>query len=61
MENTKTIQTQWMYSSEYSYEANMNNWIDAVNFERRGHNETLLTKDQGVMKFHEIYPKGDFS
>ena len=36
-------QTQWEYNPEYSYEANMNSWIDAVNFERKQHEEEVLS------------------
>lgn len=54
-------QKTWQYNSEYSYEANMSNWRDAVNFERKQYNETILTQEQAEMKFQEVYPKEDFN
>ena len=51
---------QWQYNSEFGYEANMSNWIDAVNFERRKHQETELTQEQAEMKFQEMYPMSDY-
>tara|TARA_R100001510_G_C7620740_1_gene181705 strand:- start:407 stop:607 length:201 start_codon:yes stop_codon:yes gene_type:complete len=51
---------QWQYNSEFSYEANMSNWIDAANFERRKHNETPLTQEQAEMRFQEMYPRSDY-
>ena len=39
-------QTTWQYNSEYSYEANMNSWRDAANFERKQYQEVLLTEEQ---------------
>jgi len=53
-------QTQWEYNPEYSYEANMNNWIDAVNFERKQHEEEVLSNKIAEMKFQEIYPRSDY-
>ena len=53
-------QQQWEYNSEYSYEANMSSWIDAANFERSNHNETLLTQEQAEMKFQEMYPRSEY-
>ena len=54
-------QKTWQYNSEYSYQANMSSWIDAVNFERKQYNETVLTQEQAEMKFQEVYPKEDFN
>ena len=51
---------QWQYNLEFGYEANMSNWIDAVNFERRKHQETELTQEQAEMKFQEMYPRSDY-
>ena len=51
---------QWQYNPEFSYEANMSNWIDAVNFERRKHQETELTQEQAEMRFQEMYPRSDY-
>ena len=51
----------WEYDISYSYEANQSNWIDAVNFERKQHNEVKLTQDQAEMKFKEIYLKEDYN
>ena len=51
---------QWQYNPEFGYEANMSNWIDAVNFERRKHQETELTQEQAEMKFQEMYPRSDY-
>tara|TARA_R100000995_G_scaffold64142_1_gene33280 strand:+ start:2191 stop:2379 length:189 start_codon:yes stop_codon:yes gene_type:complete len=51
---------QWQYNPEFSYKANMSNWIDAVNFERRKHIETELTQEQAEMKFQEMYPRSDY-
>ena len=53
-------QTMWQYNTEYSYEANMSSWIDAVTFERSRHNETKWTQDQAEMKFQEIYPRSEY-
>ena len=53
-------QKQWQYNLDYSYDANMSNWIDAVNFERRKHQETELTQQQAEMKFQEMYPRSDY-
>jgi len=53
-------QTMWQYNTEYSYEANMSSWIDAVTFERSRHNETKWTQDQAEMKFMEIYPRSEY-
>jgi len=57
----QTEQKTWQYNSEYSYQANMSSWIDAVNFERKQYNETVLTQEQAEMKFQEVYPKEDFN
>jgi hypothetical protein len=57
----QTEQKTWQYNPEYSYEANMSSWIDAVNFERKQYNETVLTQEQAEMKFQEVYPKEDFN
>jgi len=51
---------QWQYNPEYSYEANMANWIDAVHFERSANNETKLTQEQAEMKFQEMYPRSEY-
>jgi len=53
-------QYSWEYNPEYSYEANMSSWIDAVHFERSKYNETKLTNDQAEMKFMEIYPRSEY-
>lgn len=53
-------QTIWQYNPEYSYEANMNNWRDAANFERKQYQEALLTEEQAEMKFQEYYPRSDY-
>tara|TARA_E500000318_G_scaffold5105_1_gene5239 strand:- start:253 stop:438 length:186 start_codon:yes stop_codon:yes gene_type:complete len=53
-------QTMWQYNTEYSYEANMSSWIDAVTFERSRHSETKWTQDQAEMKFMEIYPRSEY-
>ena len=53
-------QTIWQYNPEYSYEANMNSWRDAANFERKQYQEALLTEDQAEMKFQEYYPRSDY-
>jgi hypothetical protein len=53
-------QTIWQYNPEYSYEANMNNWRDAANFERKQYQEVLLTEEQAKMKFQEYYPRSDY-
>ena len=53
-------QYPWEYNPEYSYEANMSSWIDAVHFERSKYNETKLTNDQAEMKFMEIYPRSEY-
>ncbi len=58
--NIETNEKQWEYNSEYSYEANMANWIDAVHFERSVNNETKLTQEQAVMKFQEMYPRSEY-
>ena len=60
MNNYVVEENQWQYNSEFSYEANMNNWVDAVNFERSKYNETLLTKEQAEMKFQELYPRSEY-
>jgi len=52
--------TTWQYKSEYSYEANMNSWIDAATFERNTYNETRWTKEQAEMKFQEMYPRSEY-
>ena len=57
----QTEQKTWQYNPEYSYQANMSSWIDAVNFERKQYNETVLTQEQAEMKFQEVYPKEDFN
>ena len=51
---------QWQYNPEFGYEANMSNWIDAVNFERRKHQETELTQEQAEMRFQEMYPRSEY-
>jgi|TARA_R100000278_G_C5402308_1_gene140017 hypothetical protein len=51
---------EWKYNPEYSYEANMANWIDAVHFERNVNNETQLTQEQAIMKFQEMYPRSEY-
>tara|TARA_R100000234_G_scaffold104199_1_gene73945 strand:+ start:832 stop:1020 length:189 start_codon:yes stop_codon:yes gene_type:complete len=56
----ETKEKQWEYNSEYSYEANMANWIDAVHFERSVNNETPLTQEQAEMKFQEMYPRSEY-
>tara|TARA_S200002703_G_C3676914_1_gene207897 strand:+ start:342 stop:527 length:186 start_codon:yes stop_codon:yes gene_type:complete len=53
-------QKTWQYNPDYSYQANMSSWIDAVNFERKQYNETILTREQAEMKFQEVYPKEDY-
>jgi hypothetical protein len=53
-------QTAWQYNLDYSYEANMNSWRDAANFERKQYHETLLTEEQAAMKFEEYYPRSDY-
>ncbi len=53
-------QTIWQYNPEYSYEANMNSWRDAANFERKQYQEVLLTEDQAEMKFQEYYPRSEY-
>ena len=53
-------QTIWQYNPEYSYEANMNSWRDAANFERKQYQEALLTEEQAEMKFQEYYPRCDY-
>lgn len=53
-------QNTWQYNPDYSYEANMSSWIDAVNFERKQYNELVLTREQAEMKFKEVYPKEDY-
>lgn len=50
----------WEYNPEYSYEANMSSWIDAVNFERKHYSEKQLTHEQGEMKFMEYYPRSEY-
>ena len=50
----------WEYNPEYSYEANMASWIDAVNFERKQYNEKQLTLEQAEMKFQEYYPRNEY-
>lgn len=50
----------WEYNPEYSYEANMSSWIDAVNFERKQYNEKQLTLEQAEMKFMEYYPRNEY-
>lgn len=54
------MQTTWQYNTDYSYDANMSSWIDAVTFERSRYNETKLTQDQAEMKFTELYPRSDY-
>ena len=56
----ETTEQQWQYNPEYSYEANMASWIDAVHFERSKHNETKLTQEQAEMKFQELYPRSEY-
>lgn len=56
----KAEQKTWQYNPEYSYAANMSSWVDAVNFERRRYNETMLTQEQAEMKFMETYPRSDY-
>ena len=58
--NIETNEKQWEYNSEYSYKANMANWIDAVHFERSVNNETPLTQEQAEMKFREMYPRSEY-
>jgi len=58
--NIETNEKQWQYNSEFNYEANMANWIDAVHFERSVNNETRLTQEQAEMKFQEIYPRSEY-
>ena len=53
-------QNTWQYNSDYSYEANMSSWRDAVNFERKQYNEVVFTQEQAEMKFKEVYPKEDY-
>jgi len=56
-----TVQEKpWKYNSEYSYEANMSSWVDAVNFERKQYNEPQLTLEQAEMKFNEYYPRNEY-
>ena len=50
----------WEYNPDYSYEANMSSWIDAVNFERKQYNEKQLTLEQAEMKFQEYYPRNEY-
>ena len=50
----------WEYNPDYSYEANMSSWIDAVNFERKQYNEKILTLEQAEMKFNEYYPRSEY-
>jgi len=50
----------WEYNPDYSYEANMSSWIDAVNFERKQYNEKILTFEQAEMKFNEYYPRSEY-
>ena len=54
------IEKPWEYNPEYSYEANMSIWIDAVNFERKQYNEKILTPEQAEMKFNEYYPRSEY-
>ena len=58
---SKAEQKSWEYDSSQSYEANQSSWIDAVNFERKQHNENTLTQEQAEMKFQEYYLKGDYN
>ena len=60
MNNYVVEEKQWQYNSEYSYNANMSNWIDAVRFERSKHNETPLTQEQAEMKFQEMCPRNEY-
>jgi len=53
-------QTTWQYNPEYSYEANMNSWRNAANFERKQYQEVLLTEEQATMKFQEYYPRSEY-
>jgi hypothetical protein len=55
-----TDQHIWQYKPEYSYEANMSNWIDNANYERSRHDETRWTQDQAEMKFMEMYPRSEY-
>jgi len=57
---TQVEEKQWQYNSDYSYEANMSNWIDAVNFERSRHNEAVLPQAIAEMKFQETYPRSEY-
>lgn len=60
MGETIVEEKQWEYNPEYSYEANMSSWIDAVNFERKQYNEKILTLEQAEMKFNEYYPRSEY-
>ena len=60
MINMQAEQTIWQYNPEYSYEANMNSWRDAANFERKQYQEALLTEEQAEMKFQEYYPRSEY-
>ena len=53
-------QKTWQYNLNYSYEANMSSWIDAVNFARKQYKEALLTQEQAIMKFEEYYTRSDY-
>jgi hypothetical protein len=50
----------WRYNYSWSWTANRDDWIRAVNDERRKYNEDMLPAELADLKFEEYYPKKDY-
>ena len=51
---------KWQYNPEWSWTANRDDWIIAVNAERRKYGEDLLPVELAHAKFEEQYPQKEY-
>tara|TARA_B100001113_G_C21024334_1_gene584971 strand:+ start:861 stop:1076 length:216 start_codon:yes stop_codon:yes gene_type:complete len=50
----------WKYNYDWSWTANREDWIRAVNDERRKYNEDTLPLELANSKFEEYYPQKEY-
>ena len=51
---------KWEYNHEWSWTANRDNWVFAVNDERQKYGEDKLSLDLAYVKFEEQYPRNEY-
>ena len=51
---------KWEYNTEWSWTANRDDWIIAVNAERRKYSEDVLPMELAHAKFEEQYPRSEY-